>query len=129
MKPTRDTLSRRERQIMDVIHRQGGGTVAEVLAALPDPPSYSAVRTQLGILETKGHLSHRQDGRRYVYLATEPRGRASKRALRGVLSTFFDDSPTAAVAALLDLEESHLDDSELAELADLVAAAQAAKGE
>ena len=123
-----DTLSRRERQIMDVIYRLGGGTVGEVLDQLPDPPSYSAVRTQLGILESKGHLKHRQEGRRYTYLATEPTERASRNALRRVLRTFFDGSPTAAVAALLDLEEQELDERELAELADLVEAARETKG-
>lgn len=122
-----DTLSRRERQIMDAIHRLGGGTVAEILEALPDPPSYSSVRAQLAILESKGHLKHRQDGRRYVYLATEPRGRARQRALKSLLRTFFDGSPTAAVAALLDLEEDRLSEDELDELADLVKAARKTK--
>ena len=124
-----ETLSRRERQIMDVIHRLRGGTVSEVLDELPDPPSYSAVRTQLGILETKGHLRHRREGRRYVYFATEPRTEASRNALRGVLRTFFAGSPTAAVAALLELEESDLSEDELTELATLVENARAPKGD
>lgn len=128
MSSTLDSLSRRERQIMAVIYRLGEATVGDVLAALANPPSYSAVRTQLGILETKGHLRHRQEGRRYVYLATEPMARASKKALRSVMKTFFQGSPTAAVAALLELEEEHLSDSELDELADLVAAARLTKG-
>ena len=124
-----ETLSRRERQIMDVIHRLRGGTVSEVLDELPDPPSYSAVRTQLGMLETKGHLRHRREGRRYVYFATEPRAEASRNALRGVLRTFFAGSPTAAVAALLELEESDLSEDELTELATLVENARAPKGD
>jgi predicted transcriptional regulator len=128
MASTLDTLSRREREIMAAIYRLGEATVSDVLAALPDPPSYSAVRTQLGILESKGHLRHRQEGRRYVYLATEPTARASKKALRSVLRTFFGGSPTAAVAALLEIEEGRLSESELSELADLVAAARGAKG-
>lgn len=128
MASTLDILSRRERQIMDSIYRLGGGTVSEVLAELPDPPSYSAVRTHLGILESKGHLRHRREGRRYVYLAIEPRDLASRKALRGVLRTFFAGSPTAAVAALLDLEETELGEEELAELAELVATAREAKG-
>ena len=128
MTSTLDTLSRREREIMAAIYRLGEATVSDVRGELPDPPSYSAVRTQLGILESKGHLAHREEGRRYVYLATEPTARASKKALRSVMSTFFDGSPTAAVAALLELEEGRLSDSELAELAELVAAARGAKG-
>lgn len=129
MSSTLDTLSRRERQIMASIHRLGGGTVSEVRAELPDPPSYSAVRTQLGILEGKGHLRHRREGRRYVYFATESRAEASRQALRGVLRTFFAGSPTAAVAALLDLEEARLDEAELTELAELVETARETKGD
>jgi predicted transcriptional regulator len=128
MASTLDTLSRREREIMAAIYRLGEATVSDVLDALPEPPSYSAVRTQLGILESKGHLEHRQEGRRYVYVATEPTSRASKKALRSLMRTFFDGSPAAAVAALLELEEDRLTDAELAELADLVAAARGAKG-
>jgi predicted transcriptional regulator len=128
MASTLDTLSRREREIMAAIYRLGEATVSDVLDALPEPPSYSAVRTQLGILESKGHLEHRQEGRWYVYVATEPTSRASKKALRSLMRTFFDGSPAAAVAALLELEEDRLTDAELAELADLVAAARGAKG-
>lgn len=128
MPSTPDSLSRRERQIMDAIHRLGQGTVNDVLGALADPPSYSAVRTQLGILEAKGHLRHLQDGRRYVYLATEPTARAGRTALRGLLRTFFGGSPSAAVAALLDLQDEELSEGDLAELAELVARARAAKG-
>ncbi len=129
MASTLDELSRRERQIMAAVYRLGEGTVSDVLAALPDPPSYSAVRTQLGILESKGHLEHRQEGRRYVYVATEPTARESRNALRSVMRTFFDGSPSAAVAALLELDEGrNLSDRELDELADLVAAARGAKG-
>lgn len=117
---TTDNLSRRERQIMQAIHRLGGGTVAEVLEQMPDPPSYSSVRAQLGILESKGHLKHRQEGRRYVYLATESTGKARKKALQGVMRTFFEDSPAQAVATLLDLEGDRLSDGELEELAALV---------
>ena len=128
MASTLDTLSRRERQIMASIYRLGGGTVNEVRDDLSDPPSYSAVRTQLGILESKGHLRHRREGKRYVYFATEPRLEASRRALRSVLSTFFAGSPAAAVAALLDLEDAELSDDELAELAELVESARESKG-
>lgn len=95
-------LSRRERQIMDVIYRRGRATAAEVLGGLPDPPSYSAVRAMLRLLEEKGHVRHEQDGPRYVFLPTVNRDRARKSALKHVVRTFFDGSATDAVAALLD---------------------------
>ncbi|HEY4303051.1 MAG TPA: BlaI/MecI/CopY family transcriptional regulator [Gemmatimonadaceae bacterium] len=106
-------LSRRERQIMDVIYRRGRATAAEVLDDIPDPPSYSAVRAMLRLLEEKGHVRHEQDGPRYVFLPTVNRDRARKSALKHVVRTFFDGSATDAVAALLDAEakisESDLD--------------------
>ena len=117
---TAKDLSRRERQIMDVIYRRGRATVQEVLAELPDPPSYSAVRALLRVLEEKGHVRHEQDGPRYVYLATVSRDVARKSALRRVLATFFDGSAGAAVAALLDLSEEELTDEELARLAERI---------
>ena len=95
-------LSRRERQIMDIIYARGEATGAEVSAAMPDPPSYSAVRTLLRILEEKGHLQHREDGPRYVYLPVESRENASRSALRRVVETFFEGSLGNAVAALVD---------------------------
>lgn len=109
---------------MDAIYRLGEGTVTEVRDELEDPPSYSAVRTQLGILEEKGHLTHHADGRRYVYTAIESSARAGKRALRGLVRTFFADSPTAAVATLLDMEADELTDEELEDLGELVARAR-----
>ncbi|HVS64107.1 MAG TPA: BlaI/MecI/CopY family transcriptional regulator [Thermoanaerobaculia bacterium] len=118
-------LSARERQIMDIVWRHGEATVALVLDELPDPPSYSAVRAMLRILEEKGHLQHREDGRRYVYLPRAPRRNAERSALRRVLATFFDDSPSAAVAALLDMEAGRLSADELDELEDLVQRARA----
>jgi len=99
------TLSRRERQIMDVLYKQGRATAAAVLDAIPDPPSYSAVRALLRILEEKGHIYHEQEGPRYVYLPTVSRERAKKSAMRRVLDTFFEGSTTQAVAALLDMDE------------------------
>ncbi|HEX2091710.1 MAG TPA: BlaI/MecI/CopY family transcriptional regulator [Longimicrobiaceae bacterium] len=113
-------LSRRERQIMDVIYRLERATAAEVLDRLPDPPSYSAVRTLLRILEEKGHLRHEQDGPRYVYLPTVPRDSAKESALKHLLRTFFDGSTEAAVAALLDLQGEDLSDRELDRLARLI---------
>jgi predicted transcriptional regulator len=95
-------LGRRERQIMDVVYRLGECSVADVLAQLPDPPSYSSVRTMLRLLESKGFLKHRRDGNRYLYTATEPRSRASRSAVRHLLRTFFRGSATDAVAAILE---------------------------
>lgn len=115
-----NTLSRRERQIMDVVYREGQATATEVLERLPDPPSYSAVRAMLRVLENKGHLRHLPDGTRYVYRPTVPRGRAGKPALQNVLQTFFDGSAEKAVAALLDLSRSDLSNEELDRLSELI---------
>ena len=100
--PEMHNLSRRERQIMDVIYSRGRASAAEVNAALPDPPSYSAVRTLLRILEEKGHIKHREEGPRYVYMPTQAREKASRSALRRVVATFFQGSLANAVAALVD---------------------------
>jgi BlaI family transcriptional regulator, penicillinase repressor len=113
-------LSRRERQIMDVIYREGQATATEVLAAMPDPPSYSAVRAMLRVLENKGHLRHVPDGTRYVYRPTLTRDRAGKPALANVLETFFDGSTEKAVAALLDLSRSELSPEALDRLSELI---------
>lgn len=115
-----DKLSRRERQIMDIVYEHDEVTVAEVRDHLPEAPSYSAVRALLRILENKGHLQHRQDGPRYVYLATQPHQEARDSAMRRVLRTFFGGSTTRAVAALLDMEADQLSDDELNQLAGLV---------
>ena len=109
---------------MDIVYRAGEATVADVLEALSDPPTYSAVRALLRILETKGHLGHRQDGPRYVYYPTVPREEASETALERLLATFFDGSVERTVATLLDLQAGHLDDEELDRLAELIAAAK-----
>lgn len=113
-------LSRRERQIMDIVYRLGEATAAEVMENLPDPPSYSAVRALLRILEEKSHLRHRQEGPRYVYVPTVPVDAAKQSALKHVLSTFFEGSVSQAVAALLDLSRDDLSDAELARLARLI---------
>jgi predicted transcriptional regulator len=102
---THHDLSRRERQIMDVIHARGKAAAADVHAALPDAPSYSAVRALLRILEEKGFLKHREEGPRYVYEPTEPHKQASRSALKRVVETFFDGSLANAVAALADDEK------------------------
>jgi BlaI family penicillinase repressor len=119
-KVTERGLSRRERQIMDVIYRRGQATVAEVLEGMADPPGYSAVRAMLRVLEEKGHLRHEQQGPRYVFLPTVPREQARRSALRQLVQTFFDGSAEQTVAALLDLSDSKLSDAELARLARLI---------
>lgn len=119
MTPT-PTLSRRERQIMDIIYRRGRATAAEVLADMPDPPSYSAVRALLRVLEEKGHLRHEQDGPRYLFLPTVGRDRARRSALKQLVRTFFDGSAEEAVAALLDMSRDGLAQEELDRLSDLI---------
>ncbi len=106
-------LSRRERQIMDIIHRRGQATAQEVMEELPAPPSYSAVRALLRLMEEKGYLRHEQDGPRYVYTATLAREKAGRSALKNLLQTFFDGSTEQAVAALLDLSRAKLSQEEL----------------
>jgi BlaI family penicillinase repressor len=113
-------LSRRERQIMDIIHRKGEATALEVNEALPSPPSYSAVRALLRILKDKGRLKHRKDGARYVYLATESREKASRSALKRVITTFFGGSIEQAVAALLDGSDSGLSKADLDKLQTII---------
>ncbi|MBS1827353.1 MAG: BlaI/MecI/CopY family transcriptional regulator [Acidobacteria bacterium] len=113
-------LSRRERQIMDILYRAGKATAAEVREAMPDAPSYSAVRAMLRILEEKGHLSHEQDGPRYVFLPAEPRDQAKRSALRHLVETFFDGSVEQTVAALLDTESKSLQPSELEKLSRII---------
>lgn len=120
----RPPLSRRERQIMDVIYRLGRATAADVHAALPDAPSYSTVRALLKVLETKGHLRHGVAGPRYLYTPTVPRERARESALRQVVGTFFDGSTEAAVAALLGLSADRLSATELDRLAGLITQAK-----
>ena len=99
-------LSRRERQIMDVIFRLEEATVGEVLDELPDPPSYSSIRTLIRKLESQGFLKHREDGRRYVYRATQSREKASRTATQRLMDVFFAGSPSDAVAAILDVSDN-----------------------
>ncbi len=113
-------LSRRERQIMSVIYAQGEASAFEVWQALPDRPSRTAVRTLLRILEEKGRLRHRRQGRRFVYRPTRPRGRAGRSALQGVLTTFFDGSLEKAVAAHLSDPAAKPSADELERLARLI---------
>lgn len=109
-----DPLSRRERQIMDIVWRQGSATASDVHAQLPDAPSYSAVRALLTVLVNKGHLRHERDGKRYIYLPLAAPEKAGRSALRRLLSTFFNNSPADLVATLLDPKETN--DDELARI-------------
>ena len=127
-KPEGEGLSRRERQIMDVIYRLGRATVAAVLSELPDPPGYSAVRAMLRVLEDKGHLRHEEQGARYVFLPTVPREKARRSALKQLVRTFFDGSTEQAVAALLDLSAAKLTSDELNRLSKLIDQARKEEG-
>lgn len=113
---TASQLSRRERQIMDVLYSRGSATVADVMDDMADPPSYSAVRATLRILEEKGHVEHQHDGPRYVYLPTVPADSARAAALTHVVRTFFDGSLEAAAAALLRMADTKLTEKDIARL-------------
>lgn len=113
-------LSRRERQIMNIIYQRRQATAAEVMEHLPDPPSYSAVRALLRVLEEKGHVRHKHDGPRYVFYPTVSRDRARQSALKQVVGTFFEDSTGQAVATLLDMSAKEMSDVELDRLAELI---------
>ena len=118
------SLSRRERQIMDIIYESKEATAQQVMERLPDAPGYSAVRALLRVLENKGHLEHRQDGPRYVYTPRLAKDAARRSELRHLLKTFFDNSTEAAVAALLDISEDSLSEEDYRRLAELVRKAQ-----
>ena len=117
---THSTLTRRERQIMDILYRRGRATAAEVMGALPGTPSSSTVRTQLRVLEEKGHVRHEEQGLRFIYLPAVPRHAARRSALRHVVDTFFDGSAEKVVAAVLGGEGSRISDDELRRIAALV---------
>ena len=124
MPNSQKNLSRRERQIMDIIYRKGQATVAEVMENLPDPPGYSAVRAMLKILEDKGHLRHKQQGPRYVFLPKVSREKAKRSAVKHLLQTFFDGSAASAVATLLDVSRSDLSNADLDRLNRLISKAK-----
>ena len=121
-------LSNRERQIMDILYRNGSATAAEVHEKLPDPPSYSAVRATLRILEEKGQVRHEQDGPRYLFQPAVARDKAKRTAVRHLLSTFFDGSTELAVATLLDESASQLSEDDFKKLKKLIDVAES-KGE
>ena len=114
-------LGRRERQIVEVLYKLGKASVAEVLASLPDPPSYSAVRGMLTLLEDKGFVRHKRDGMRYVYTPAIAASKARQSALRQLVSTFFEGSPVAAAAALLEMSDQKLSPEEREHLSSLIA--------
>ena len=117
-------LSRRERQIMDILYRRGKATAGEVMEDLPGNSSYSTVRTQLRVLEEKGHVRHEEEGLRYVYVPEVSRGAASKSALKHLMDTFFDGSASKTVAALLGGDTRRFSDEELDRIARLIAKAR-----
>jgi len=121
-KPSSDhiALTRRERQIMDILYKRGRATASEVLEDLPGNSHYSTVRTQLRVLEEKGHVTHEEAGVRYVYMPAVPRRAARKSALRHLVDTFFDGSAEQVVAAVLGGEGARLSDEELDRIAELV---------
>ena len=117
-------LGRRERQIMDVIYRRGQASVSEVRGDLPDPPSYSAVRAMLGLLEDKGYLRHRQQGLKYVYVPADDTSKVRSSALEHMVNTFFGGSPERAVAALLEMRDTKLSPKEKQYLSQLIRKAE-----
>ena len=118
------TLTRRERQIMDILYRRGRATAIEVMQDLSGKPHYSTVRTQLRVLEEKGHVRHEEEGLRYVYEPAVPRHAARKSALRHLVDTFFDGSTEKVVGALLGGEGARLSKDQLDHLAELIAKAR-----
>ncbi len=117
-------LGRRERQIMEAVYAHGQASVSDVLAALPDPPSYSAVRAILNTLERKGHLRRKKTGKKYLYLATAPRNKVGRSALKSLLATFFDGSAVQAMASLIEMDEDSLSDADLERLLEMIEAAK-----
>jgi len=126
-KDPQQTLSRRERQIMDILYQRGRATAAEIHGAMADAPTYSAVRAKLRVLEEKGHIRHEEENLRYVYLPKVARDTARRSALRHMVSTFFEGSVEDAMAALLDLSAARLKDEDLDRIARMVE--EARKGE
>src|SRR5262245_46905199 len=120
------SLSRRERQIMDILYRLGRATANEVMSDLPGEPNYSTVRTQLRVLETKGHVRHEEEGLRYVYMPTIPRHAVRQSALRHLLETFFEGSAEKMLSTLLGAEGAKLSEDELERLGQLIEKAKKA---
>jgi predicted transcriptional regulator len=125
---TVERLGRRERQIMDILYRRGKANAQEVLSDLPDPPTYTAVRGMLRLLESKGYLRHEQEGPRYVYFPTANPDRVGKSAVKHLVRTFFDNSASSAVAAMVGMYESRWTDEDLDQIAKLIEKARAKGG-
>ncbi len=119
-KPARPELSRREREILEILYRLESASAADVQKAMADPPSYSAVRAHLRILEEKGHVRHRSQGQRYIFSPTLSREKARRNALRGLLKNFFSGSKEEVVATLLDMGTEGVSDAELERIAELI---------
>lgn len=119
-RPVETALGHRERQIMDAVFRLGEASVGDVLNAIPNPPSYSAIRKMLNVLEEKGQVVHRQQGTKYVYRPTRSRHAASRSAVRHLLSTFFGGSTTEAVNTILDVSSNQLTDKDFARLRKMI---------
>src|SRR5689334_15108328 len=124
LKNAQRSLSRRERQILDILYQGGKLSAAEVREAMPDAPSYSAVRTLLRVLEEKGHVKHRAEGLKYVYVPSVPREKAKRTAVKHLLDTYFNGSPEQIVAALLDVSSTELTREELERMAAMIEQAQ-----
>jgi predicted transcriptional regulator len=118
--PLHSALSRRERQIIDILYRLGRATANEVMAELSGEPNYSTVRTQLRVLETKGHVRHEEHGLRYIYIPTAPRYTVRQSALKHLIETFFEGSTEKMLSTLLGAEGSKLSDEDLDRLSDLI---------
>jgi BlaI family transcriptional regulator, penicillinase repressor len=118
--PESQVLTRRERQVMDILHRRKEATVAEIMAELPDPPTYSAVRSVLRILSEKSLIRYKEDGPRYIYYPAQPTETAQEKALAHVVSTYFAGSPEQAVTALLRMSEVEMSDSDVQRLRDTI---------
>ncbi len=118
--PKKDGFSRREREIMDALYKLGRASAAQILEQIADPPSYTAIRTQLAILEKKGHVRHASDGTRYIYEPLVAREQMGRRAIDSLLRTFFDNSVERAVAALITRRDADLSDDELERLSKLI---------
>jgi len=128
MKANDSGLARREREIMDILYRRGRATASDVMQDLSGSPSYSTVRTQLRVMEDKGHVRHEEEGLRYVYTPAVPRHAARKSALRHLVETFFDGSAEKTVAALLGTEGARMSDEELDRIAELIDKARKESG-
>jgi len=119
-KPPYSSLSRREREIMDIVYELGEAAVSDIVPRMSDEPSYNSIRVTLGILTKKGHLKHYTDGRRYIYAPTVPREKASRSAAGNLVKTFFGGSPSRAILTMLDMSSSRLTESELEEIARMI---------